>query len=148
MTEYQSPERVPAAAVLHLFTNERRNPMENFGQRLRRLRGERSQRDVATELEIPVTTLSTLENQDTIPRGEVLQKLAEYYKIPITYFYTTASTEIKASDAAHAWVQQLREPAHGKDTVATQSNIQLNEKDLEKIAERIRRRHAKISDHK
>jgi transcriptional regulator with XRE-family HTH domain len=122
--------------------------MENFGQRLRRLRGGRAQRDVATELEIPVTTLSTLENQDTIPRGEILQKLAEYYKIPITYFYRSTSTEIKASDAAHAWVQQLREAAHGRDAVATQSNIQLDEKDLEKIAELIRRRHAKISDHK
>lgn len=122
--------------------------MENFGHRLRRLRGDSSQKDVAADLGIPVTTLSTLENQDTIPRGEVLQKLAEYYKIPITYFYKNASTEIKASDAAHAWVQQLREPAEGKDTVATQSNIQLDEKDLEKIAERIRRRHAKISDHK
>ena len=141
--------------------------MENFGQRLRRLRGERSQKEVAAELGIPVTTLSTLENQDTIPRGEVLQKLAEYFKIPISYFYKfgsaevkasdaavawvqqlPASTETKASDAALAWVQQLREPAQGKDTVATQSNIHLDEKDLERIAERIRRRHGKISNHK
>ncbi len=122
--------------------------MENFGQRLRRLRGDRSQKDVAADLGIPVTTLSTLENQTTIPRGEVLQKLAECYKVPIIYFYKTTSTEIHASDAAHAWVRQLRDPAEGKDTVATQSNIQLDEKDLERIAERIRHRHAKISDNK
>ena len=122
--------------------------MENFGRRLRRLRGDRSQKDVAADLGIPVTTLSTLENQETIPRGEVLQKLAECYKVPISYFYKQISAGIEASDAAHAWVRQLRDPAEGKDTVATQSNIQLDEKDLEKIAERIRRRHAKISDHK
>jgi len=46
--------------------------MENFGERLRRLRGDRSQKEVATKLGLPVTTLSSLENQDTIPRGEVL----------------------------------------------------------------------------
>jgi transcriptional regulator with XRE-family HTH domain len=141
--------------------------MENFGERLRRLRGERSQKEVATKLGLPITTLSSMENQDTIPRGEVLQKLAEYYKVPISYFYKSspaqvkasdaavawvqqlpASTETKTSDAALAWVQQLREPAQGKDTVATQSNIQLDEKDLERIADRIRRRHGKISNHK
>jgi putative transcriptional regulator len=141
--------------------------MGNFGDRLRRLRAERSQKEVATELGLPVTTLSSLENQDTIPRGEVLQKLAEYYKIPISYFYKSnspevkasdaavawvqqlpASTQTKASDAALAWVQQLREPVQGKDTVATQSNIHLDEKDRERIAELIRRRHGKISGHK
>lgn len=122
--------------------------MEKFGHRLRRLRGERSQKDVAADLGIPVTTLSTLENQETIPRGEVLQRLAECYKVPISYFYKQISTGIEASDAAHAWVRHLSDPAEGKDTVATQSNIQLDEKDLERIAERIRRRHAKISGHK
>jgi putative transcriptional regulator len=141
--------------------------MENFGERLRRLRGERSQKEVATELALPVTTFSSLENQETVPRGEVVQKLAEYFKIPISYFYKSGSPEVKASDAALAWVQQLpnatqtkasdaaldwvqqlREPAQGKDTVATQSNIHLDEKDLEQIAERIRRRHGKISNHK
>jgi transcriptional regulator with XRE-family HTH domain len=122
--------------------------MEKFGPRLRRLRGDRSQKEVAAELGMPVTTLSTLENQDAIPRGETLQKLAECYKVPISYFYKTGSTEIKTSDAALAWVQQLREPAEGKDTIATQSNILFDDKDLEKIAERIRQRRAKISDNK
>jgi len=132
-----------------ILSAEGRNPMENFGHRLRRLRGDRSQKEIAGALGMPVTTLSTLENQDSIPRGEVLQKLAECYKVPISYFYKTGTTEIKTSDAAHAWVLQLRdEPTEGKDTVATQSNIQLDDKDLEKIAERMRLRHAKISDNK
>jgi transcriptional regulator with XRE-family HTH domain len=122
--------------------------MQNFGLRLRKLRGDRSQKEVAAELGMPVTTLSTLENQDTIPRGEVLQKLAECYKVPINYFYKAVATEIKASAAAQAWVQQLREHDEGKDTVATQSNILLDDKDLEKIAERMRQRRAQISDNK
>jgi len=142
--------------------------MENFGGRLRHLRGTRSQKEVASELGLPVTTLSSLENQDTVPRGEVLQRLVEFYKVPVSYFYKSdnaqvkasdtakawiqeelpASTETKATDAALAWVQQLREPAQGKDAVATQSNIQLDEKVRERIAELIRRRHAKISTNK
>jgi transcriptional regulator with XRE-family HTH domain len=122
--------------------------MENFGERLRRLRGERSQKEVAADLGLPVTTLSSMENQDSIPRGEVLQKLSEYFKIPISYFYKTGSLAVRASDAAVAWVQQLREPARGRDTIATQSNIHLDDEDKEKIAERIKRQHAKISSHK
>jgi transcriptional regulator with XRE-family HTH domain len=142
--------------------------MENFGEKLRRLRASRSQKEVAGELGLPVTTLSSLENQASVPRGEMLHKLTEYYKIPVSYFYKStiaqvkasdaakawvqeelpASTETKATDAALAWVQQLREPAQGKDVVATQSNIQLDEKVRERIAELIRRRHAKISTDK
>jgi len=142
--------------------------MESFGERLRRLRGNRSQKDVASELGLPVTTLSSLENQDSVPRGDVVQKLVEFYKVPVSYFYRTAPTQVKASDAAKAWVveelpastetkatdaalawvQQLREPAQGKDAVATQANIHLDEKVRERIAERIRRRHAKISTDK
>jgi hypothetical protein len=98
----------------------------------------------------------------------VLQKLVDFYKVPVSYFYKTQPARVKASDAANAWVQdelpaftetkvsdaalawveQLREPAHGRDAVATQSNIHLDEKDREKIAERIRRRHGKISGDK
>lgn len=122
--------------------------MENFGERLRRLRGTRSQKDVASELGLPVTTLSSLENQGSVPRGDVLQKLIEFYKVPVGYFYNAGPPQVRASDAAKAWVQQLREPARGQDTVATQSNMHLDEKDRERIAERIRRRHAKISAHK
>jgi len=122
--------------------------MEKFGQRLRRLRGEHSQKEVAADLGIAVTTLSTLENQDSVPRGEVLQKVAEYYKVPISYFYKSMPKELKASDSAHAWLHKLREPARGKETVATQASILVDEKTKEKIAERMRQRHAKVSTHK
>lgn len=122
--------------------------MENFGERLRKLRGDRPQKNIAAHLGIPTTTLSTLENQDTIPRGEMLRKLAECYKVPITYFYETTSPEVRSSAAAHAWLHKLREPAVGKDIVATQSNTQFDEETLEKIAERMRLRRAKISRHK
>jgi transcriptional regulator with XRE-family HTH domain len=122
--------------------------MENFGQRLRRLRGDRSQREVATGLGIPPTTLSTLENQETVPRGETLQKLAEYFKVPMSYFFRQTNIELKGSDSARAWLQHLQQPVVGKDTVATQANASLDEDIKEQIAQRLRKRHAEISSHK
>jgi transcriptional regulator with XRE-family HTH domain len=89
-----------------------------------------------------------MENQETIPRGEVLKKLAECYKVPINYFYETDLPEVRSSDAARAWLYSLRElTTKGKDTVATQSNSQFDDETLEKIADRMRLR-AKISRHK
>ncbi len=122
--------------------------MENFGERLRRLRGKRSQRQIASELDMPVTTLSSLENQKTIPRGEVLEKLADYFKVPMSYFFKDLTTEPTGTDAAHAWLRHIREPAKGKQTVATQANLLLDEETKEKIAERLRLRNAKVSNHK
>jgi transcriptional regulator with XRE-family HTH domain len=82
--------------------------MENFGQRLRNLRGGRSQREVASALGMPATTLSTLENQESVPRGEVLQKLAEHFKVPLSYFFRTPDSEPKVNAAALDWWQRNR----------------------------------------
>jgi transcriptional regulator with XRE-family HTH domain len=120
--------------------------MENFGERLRRLRGAKSQRDVASALGMPVTTLSSLENQTTIPRGEVLERLADYYKISINYFFAEPETGLTVTDAAQAWLQHLRQSVKGKDTVATQSNIDLDDQVKTKIAERLRKRNAEVSN--
>lgn len=120
--------------------------MEKFGERLRRLRGAKSQRDVASELDMPVTTLSSLENQSTIPRGEMLKRLADYYKVTVNYFFDESEAEPGVTDVAKAWLQRLREPAKGKDTVATQANIILDDHTKERIAERLRKRNAKVSN--
>ncbi len=78
--------------------------MPNFGEILRRLRNNRSQREVASELKMPVTTLSTLENQGSVPRGSVLKKLADYYGVSVAYFYVASPSEMKPSGAARAWL--------------------------------------------
>lgn len=119
--------------------------MEKFGDRLRLLRGQRSQRAIARELGMPVTTLSTLENQDAVPRGAVLRKLAEFYKVPLSYFYESSSMELKSTDAARAWLHKLREYPQGKDTIATQANFDLDEQTKQKIAEKLRKTHERVS---
>ncbi len=116
--------------------------MEHFGKRLRRLRGERSQKEVASDLEMPQTTLSTLENQEAVPRGEVVERLAKFYNVPVAYFYPSRP----ATHAARAWLKSLKEPAEGEDTVATHATTVLDEGTKQKIAERIKQKLAETED--
>jgi transcriptional regulator with XRE-family HTH domain len=114
--------------------------MPTFGELLRRLRGKRSQREVATDLQMPVTTLSTLENQESIPRGPVLKKFADYYGVPLAYFYTSSTCEIKPTSAASAWLRTLRQGAdapHAKETIATYAANDFSDDLKHKIADKI-----------
>jgi len=114
----------------------------NFGELLRRLRGGRSQRAVADELQMPVTTLSTLENQQAVPRGPVLKKLADHYGVSVSYFYSSSATEMKPTAAASAWLQSVRQNANAKETIATYGECpdDVKNKIAEKITEKIRER--------
>ena len=111
--------------------------MPNFGELLRRLRGGRSQREAAAELQMPVTTLSTLENQQSVPRGPVLKKLAGYYGVSISYFYSSSAAEMKPTGAASAWLQTVRRDSNVKETIATYAQPDYSEEIKNKIAEKI-----------
>jgi transcriptional regulator with XRE-family HTH domain len=111
--------------------------MPNFGELLRRLRGGRSQRGVAEELEMPVTTLSTLENQQSVPRGPVLKKLADYYGVSVSYFYSSTAAEMRPTGAASAWLRRVRENSDVKDTIATYASPDYPDEVKDKIAEKI-----------
>jgi transcriptional regulator with XRE-family HTH domain len=130
------------------ISHGRKNPfqevyMPNFGELLRRLRGSRSQREVATDLQMPVTTLSTLENQETVPRGPVLKKLAVYFGVSVTYFYSSSASEMKSTCAASAWLQRVRHNSNIKETIATYAPPDYPEEIKNKIAEKIAERISK-----
>jgi hypothetical protein len=74
-----------------------------------------------------------------------LQKLASFFRVPITYFYSDSQPAAKATDAARQYLKQLLKPAHGAETVATQSNVLLNEDERKKLAELLKK-NAKASD--
>jgi transcriptional regulator with XRE-family HTH domain len=102
---------------------------EHFGKRLRRLRGERSQREVAAALGIPTTTLSSLEQQETVPRGPVLQRLCGYFGVSLDYFFPPAK---KAISPAREWLREQRSRSFSvAPTIATYSisEISLEEKE-------------------
>jgi transcriptional regulator with XRE-family HTH domain len=121
--------------------------MPKFGELLRRLRGERSQREVAAELRMPITTLSTLENQDAAPRGPVLRRLCEHYSVPPTYFYPGGPVEMRPSDLAREWLAQVRQNTTAKDTIATYASPDFPEGLKNQLAEKIRqRKHANAAN--
>ncbi len=120
--------------------------MEHFGERLRRLRGDRPQKSVAEALHIPQTTLSSLEKQKSIPRGDLLKRLAEFFAVPIEYFYD--APEPQSSKPAKAWLEQLRTNLKGRDTVAAHSKVPLDAEMSEKIARAIRKKYAETSNKK
>lgn len=114
--------------------------MPTFGEILRRLRGSRSQKEVAADLQMPVTTLSTLENQESVPRGPVLKRFADYYGVPLSYFYTSSSSEMKPTAGASAWLRTLRQGGdvpHAKETIATYASNDFSDDLKRKIADRI-----------
>jgi transcriptional regulator with XRE-family HTH domain len=118
--------------------------MPTFGELLRRLRGSRSQREVAVELDMPVTTLSTLENQEVVPRGAVLKKFADYYGVPLTYFYPPATSEPRATDSAREWLKFVSRSSQSSDGIATHAPPEYPDDIKKRFAEIIReKKHAK-----
>ncbi len=114
--------------------------MQHFGEKLRRLRGDTPQKAVAGALDIPQTTLSSLEKQKTIPRGDILKRLADFFAVPVEYFYDVPP--VQPSEPAKTWLRQLRTDMKGRDTVATHSGVPLDAETREKIAQKIRKKYA------
>jgi transcriptional regulator with XRE-family HTH domain len=86
---------------------------------------------------MPITTLSTLENQESIPRGAVLKKLGDYYGVQVAYFYSTPSTELKSTDAAKAWLLHLRQTKVLENGIATHASPDFPEELKKRIARTI-----------
>lgn len=114
--------------------------MAGFGDSLRRLRGSRTQKEIASSLGMPVTTLSTLENQETVPRGAVLKRLADFYGVPLSYFYSAPSAEMKATDAAKAWFQKLKKNNAKVNAIATFASPDFPEDLKQRIADTIKQK--------
>jgi transcriptional regulator with XRE-family HTH domain len=68
-----------------------------FGEQLKALRVQsgKSQSEVVAEMQalfgaeahISQSTLSALERRSTAPRGAVLERLTQYYNVPVSHFY-------------------------------------------------------------
>ena len=109
---------------------------EQFGKRLRRLRGERPQREIAAELGIPTTTLSSLEQQESIPRGAMLQKLCDHFGVSVDYFFPS---ERKATPTARQWLKELRQLHFDvAPTIATHATADFGEEVKVEFAKHLR----------
>jgi|GEM_PF-2494572 len=117
--------------------------MVHFGERLRLLRGRRSQKRIAEELGIPPTTLSTLENQENLPRGEMLEKLANYFGVQVSYFFPTEPT--KPSDAARGYLMSLKQATGTSHRTPTHSTLELDDEKQQKLRDVMRQKSAEAS---
>ena len=98
---------------------------------------------------MPVTTLSTLENQQSVPRGSVLKKLANYYGVTITYFYQASASEMRPSISARDWLDFVRHRPAVKDTIATYAPPDYPDDIKKQFAKKIReKKNASAPNHK
>lgn len=68
--------------------------MEKAGNRLRELRGIRTRSGVSRETGIAYSTLQSYETGTRTPAGRIMQKLADYYGVPVdSIFLPTNNTE-------------------------------------------------------
>ena len=68
--------------------------METFGKKLSELRKQKglSQEQLATDLNISQSSISNYEAGSTKPDTDILQKIAEYFKVPVAYFFSDEKT--------------------------------------------------------
>ena len=57
------------------------------GERLRAARGEKTQADVAKELDITASAIAMYESGVRTPRDEIKEKMPNYYKKPVGYLF-------------------------------------------------------------
>jgi len=58
-----------------------------IGERLRKLRGSRSQEEVADAIGVTSAAISQYENGERVPRDEIKKSLAEYYKRTVNFIF-------------------------------------------------------------
>lgn len=77
--------------------------MQSFGQKIRAFRKSREKllRQAAADLEIDQAILSKLENGILLPNTRMLQKLSEYYNVPLEELKTLAHAEKIVRDYGH-----------------------------------------------
>lgn len=73
-----------------------------IGEKLRKLRGERSSSEVSEALGISLSALSMYENGNRIPRDEVKVAIANYYNVPVQDIFLLLE-ERRAYNRGRAW---------------------------------------------
>lgn len=58
-----------------------------MAETLKRLRGNRTQEEVAKAVGVTISAVSMYENGERVPRDEIKKKLAEYYGRTVQYIF-------------------------------------------------------------
>ncbi len=108
----------------------------NFGEKLRGLRKDlgKSQEQAANDIGISQTYLSTLEQRAAAPRQEILELLARYYDVPITFFFdvNVAPSARERIDAAKEYLRFLQNHTPRSPAFAHSREFRKDDDDLSK----------------
>ncbi len=55
----------------------------SFGKTLRKLRGDRTQEEIARDIGITKSSWAMYEREERVPRDEVKIQIAQYFKMPV-----------------------------------------------------------------
>lgn len=55
----------------------------SFGKTLRKLRGDRTQEEIARDIGITKSSWAMYEREERVPRDEVKIQIAKYFKLPV-----------------------------------------------------------------
>lgn len=117
---------------------------ETFGEKLKalRMKSGKSQIEVVTDIErmfgssksISQTTLSNLELRASPPRKEVVELLASYYQIPVSYFLDNEETESAEDnrEMTREYLRSLSARNYTSQVAAHRHDIANNDEDVEK----------------
>ena len=113
--------------------------MEAFGRKLSELRKTKglSQEQLATDLNISQSSVSNYESGITKPDTDILQKIAEYFCVPITYFFSDEKVIIYTNENSG----NISNFGNNTLNIISEKLIELYEKrihDLEKEIERLK----------
>lgn len=88
--------------------------MKTYGEKLRDLRGVKSRSEVARACGISVSALTMYELNARRPRDEIKERLAAYYKTPLTWIFfclIMPRNEAKAKGGSHDMERQGQRPS-------------------------------------
>jgi transcriptional regulator with XRE-family HTH domain len=112
-----------------------------LGKRLKKLRGKRTQQEIANMLNIARARYSHYENEHVQPDNELLQKMADIYNVSIDYLVgRTDDPNLTMSEEARSFVDKLEltDEEFIKNNTITIDGIPLTEDQIKKFRDYVR----------
>lgn len=112
-----------------------------LGKRLKKLRGKRTQQEIADLLKIARARYSHYENEHVQPDNELLQKMAEIHCVSVDYLLgRTNDPNLVMTDDARSFIEKLEltDEEFLRENAITVDGVPLTEEQIKKILAYIR----------
>lgn len=110
-----------------------------LGERIRQVRGTRTQREFAALLDVDQNTLSKWELGKRAPPIERLKQLAEFHNVPVAWLFVEEGEETPTDLPPDAFTSRRLDQVE-RDLRAIRDDLQRVREDLERAIQALRRR--------